>query len=372
MTNMRQLKVGIVGTGFGGRVILPCLNFVPGIKVVALTGRDVDRTNNLARKFDIPYAFDLYDDMLKMSELDLVCIATPPYLHSEMVKSALSADKHVLCEKPMALNMREAWSLLQMSKRSDRLALIDHQLRFHHNIIKIKQIIERSELGNVYHAELTYNSSVWADPMLPSSWWSDIGMGGGELNAIGSHFIDLLRWWFGDADSVDCRLRTVIGERRTADGGDRRKITSDDHVSCRISFDGNIDVSMVLSSVSHGRPYLYLRITAENGTVILNGMDDLLLVKDGTERVISEVDSLISEPVVGANPWRRSLVRYAEHILGCIQDDEPVRGATFNDGYNVQVIMDAARRSSSEIRSVSISELNVHEGSALIDNRCSI
>src|SRR5712675_987825 len=121
-------RVGIIGTGWGARVQVPAFREA-GLEVVAIAGHNADRTRRVAGELGLE-AFDDWRALIA-SNVDLVTIVTPPSEHLQMATAALDAGKHVLCEKPTALNVDEAIQLAAAAKKHpDRITLIDHELRF--------------------------------------------------------------------------------------------------------------------------------------------------------------------------------------------------------------------------------------------------
>src|SRR5258708_2828163 len=121
-------RIGIVGTGWGARVQVPAFREA-GLDVVAIAGHDSEKTRQTARELDLT-PFDDWHTLIA-SDVDLVTIVTPPSEHLAMATAALDAGKHVLCEKPTALNTFEAEQLVAAAaKQPSQLALIDHELRF--------------------------------------------------------------------------------------------------------------------------------------------------------------------------------------------------------------------------------------------------
>lgn len=355
---MQDIRVGIVGSGFGTRVILPCFQAAKGSKVVALVSRTPKKIEGLAREYKVPQVFDSLDAMLKIDGLDLVCVAVPPFLHREMVEKAIAVGKHVLCEKPLALNVAEAEQICACAKKSGRLHMIDHQLRFQPNIRKIKSILDSGTLGTVGRVEISYLTATRVDPTTPWDWWSDEQAGGGQLNALGSHYIDMLRWWFGEIVSAQGHIKTVIPQRKSVEDGKTRDVTSDEYAELHLELEGGMCASVVVSTVVADEPGIRIRVEGQNGSLVLDGFDRLLLSKKmGSPEDVSESDPLIKEPIVGINTWRRSLVRLAEHFVECIRNGRQTEGATFSDGLETQLVLDAIRQSHKEGRRVSLSEI---------------
>lgn len=343
---MNKVRVGIVGSGFGSRVVLPCLSAVPSIQVVAFASRHPSKIRPLMEKYGVPHVVPSLEAMLDRSDIDLVCVATPPTLHAEMMEKILSAKRHVLCEKPLAPTSEETHRIINMAEQSSTLSLVNHQLRYHPNFQKIKSLLDQEALGAVHHVQVSYQTSSRCDPQIPWDWWSDANQGGGELNALGSHFVDTLCWWFGEVKEVQGSLKTYTPTRRDPETNQMRPVTSDEYAACHLSFESGAFASVVLSSVSPGEPSLQIRIVGAQGALVLHGFERLLLMNGKMEGDdISEPDPLVSQPVIGLNPWRTSLVRLGEDLASSILKKTPPRGATLHDGYKTQKILDAIRKS---------------------------
>jgi len=216
-----KLRVGVIGTGFGSTVQIPAFRAHPRVEVVAVASGRPGKARKVAEEFGVPHAFDAYADLVP-ADLDLVSITAPPDLHHPMTMAAVAAGRHVLCEKPMALSAAEAAEMLAAAERARVVHLIDHELRFNPNRRKVKRLIAEGFLGQPRHALITAMSPGRRDPTLPWGWWYDAARGGGLLGAVGSHQIDLLRYWLGEIESASGTLDAVIRERPAPDGSGRR------------------------------------------------------------------------------------------------------------------------------------------------------
>src|SRR5262245_13103952 len=127
------VRIGIVGTGFAEKVQLPALRHVDGAKVVAVSSGHRSSAERAAAAFGIPRVCDTFEELAALDDVDLVVISSPPHTHAPAALAAIEAGKHVLCEKPMALDLAEAKRMTDAAEASGKLALIDHELRFHPN-----------------------------------------------------------------------------------------------------------------------------------------------------------------------------------------------------------------------------------------------
>src|SRR5713226_8047766 len=246
-------RVGIFGRGWGEQSQTP--NFrEAGLDVVATAGRDNWR------------------ELIDRKDIDLVSIAMPPSRHVEITISALERGKHVVCEKPTALNTVQALQLLEAAREHpNQVAIIDHELRFLPSFRAARERI--GELGPIRYAEVRYASPSRGDRSRPWNWWSDADEGGGVWGAVGSHFVDALRYLGCEIESVQAMLATIIKERSG------KPVTSDDFAAVHMRLRRDALATMTLSAVASGPDEpAALTIHGENGGFRLTG-EELLFSK---------------------------------------------------------------------------------------------
>ena len=185
------VRIGIIGAGFARTTQIPAFKNCEGARIVAIASAHREHAEEVAREFDIPH---VEDGVINRDDVDLVSIATPVVTHCEMTLAALDRGKHVLCEKPMAMNGDEARHMKERAQEAAVLALIDHELRFLPGRLKMRELLQAGDIGKIKHVKLTFRSDSRADFTRPWNWWSDIKQGGGTLGAIGSHVLDGFRW----------------------------------------------------------------------------------------------------------------------------------------------------------------------------------
>ncbi len=339
-------RIGIIGTGWGARVQVPAFREA-GLEVVAIAGHNAERTRRIAGQLDVK-PFDDWHALIE-SDLDLVTIVTPPSEHLQMATAALDAGKHVLCEKPTALHVDEATQLVDAArKHPDQLALIDHELRF---LPAFRAARERmSDLGGIRYAEVRYASPGRGDRTREWNWWSDADRGGGIWGAVGSHFIDTLRFLGMEIEAVQATLQSIIAERPFENG--TRPVTADDFASVNLRFAGGALAAMTLSSVASGPD--------EPSTITIHG-------EEGAMRLVGEelLTAMRGEPFTVATSAGRSDRKgnsaggsfgSGTYLLGralVAALDNGDRGAlaiaaTFDDGLAQQRVLDAARMSNAK------------------------
>jgi predicted dehydrogenase len=335
--------IGIIGTGWGARVQAPAFRSV-GLEVVALAGSQAAKTARIAGELGVPWHTDDWRALLARPEVAAVSIVTPPGLHREMALAALEAGKHVLCEKPTAMDAAEAEAMLAAaSARPAQLALIDHELRFLPALRLARELIERGEIGALRHAEVRSVNSSRSDLGRPWNWWSDAAQGGGVLGAIGSHQVDLLRYLLaGEVASAVGLTQTFIAERTDAEG-QRRPVTSDDYVAASLRFVGGATATITASVVApHDEP---LSVSVYGAAGVLRFVGGRLLRRSGGEFVdITPEHSLTLPPGIAGEFPHGTL--YLGTALRAALAGDPVAlapAATFADGLATQRVLDIIR-----------------------------
>ncbi|MGH9263040.1 MAG: Gfo/Idh/MocA family protein, partial [Acidimicrobiales bacterium] len=179
------VRVGVIGTGFGRRVQVPALALVRGVRVTAVASGHRANAEATAREFGIPHVFDDGAELARSREVDLVLVASTPDTHEPYAVAALEAGKHLLCEKPMALDAAQAGRMVAAAeRRPTQVAWMDHELRYEPNRRKVRDLIRAGAIGEVRHVELLLRPYLRGDgrPQMreaPWSWWFDASRGGG-------------------------------------------------------------------------------------------------------------------------------------------------------------------------------------------------
>lgn len=340
-----MVRAAIVGTGWGARVQVPAFR-ASGIEIAGIAGNDPDRTARVAADLGVP-SFDSWQALLASSDAELLSIVVPPDMHHEIATAALRAGLHVVCEKPTALNRDQAAEMNDLaSSRPGQISIIDHELRFLPTWIRARELMRERSLR---FAEIRYASPSRGDRERRWNWWSDAGQGGGVWGAVGSHFVDALRYLTGDEIvRVSGVMHTAIDER--PDGtGSMRPVTSDDCAFVNLELARRSAIAtMTLSAVAAIDEETTVTFHCEEGGVRLAGHS--LFVSDGGEW--REEMSIGREGTAGNSPGgpfgtgTHYLARALVRALAARERSALEPAATFADGLAQQAVLDAARLSS--------------------------
>jgi predicted dehydrogenase len=346
------LRVGVIGTGFGRRVQLPALRLVPGVTLTAVASRSLERARAVAREFAIPHAFGSGEELARAPDVDLVLVSSTPDLHARHAIAALEAGKHVVCEKPMALDRREAERMLAVAAQSAGRAYIDHELRYEPNRRQARQLIQSGAIGPVLHLEFVLRPYLRGDGRpqaldAPWSWWYDAAQGGGILGAVGSHLIDLCRFWTAsEVVEVSGRTATFVPARSDEQGAPR-PVTADEYASFVMRLSNGAIATVILTTVAGHGPGHFAQVTGHDGTLVVTGETTLQLGRPGRPLEDASVADELWERTTPNNMWARSFVRLMRDLVRVVAG-QPAEGepATFADGCAVQRVMDAVREGS--------------------------
>ncbi len=335
--------IGIIGTGWGARVQTPAFR-AAGLTVTALAGSDPDKTARIAQELAVPVAAANWRELIARDDVQVVSIVTPPVLHREMAIAALEAGKHVLCEKPTALNAAEAAEMLAAAQtHREQFALIDHELRFLPALRAARDRIAAGEIGDVRAAEARFFSNSRIDPQRRWDWWSDRAAGGGVLGAIGSHQIDLLRYLLADeVVAAQGTVATFVTQRPDVTGV-MRLVTSDDYATGVLRFARGAVATLTTSVVSQLNEPLTVTVYGSAGTLrfragrLFIGVDEPL--RDITPPHTVELPTSLNGEFPQATVYLGHALRAA--LAGDRAALAPA--ADFADGLAIQRALDAIR-----------------------------
>lgn len=367
LSDDKTIGIGIVGAGFARTTQIPGFLNCQSASVVAITSRHRENAERVAREFGIASVANDWRELVEREDVDLVSIVTPPAMHMEITLAALARGKHVLCEKPMAMNANEAKQMTEQARQSGVMALIDHELRFLSTRRKMRAMLAEGAIGMVRHCNYVFRSDYRGVLERAWDWWSDERMGGGTLGAIGSHVVDSFRWMLSTEVSEVCgMLSTHVAERpekgRASRAGDEpaapegttmRRVTTDDEAKLMFRFaesplTRNTTGMASLSVVESGKHLNQLEVYGSKGALMVEETGELWHSPAGSatwQPVQVERDPIA--PGMRDGSWSRGFTAFASAIVKALRvGQHTVAGAaSFEDGYRVQLVLDAARAS---------------------------
>ena len=255
--NDDRVGLGVIGCGGFGLFAVQQFAQVPGVALVGMASTHRPAALDAASRFGIENTDDLAA-FLGRDDLDLVYIATPPFLHHAQAMAALEAGKHVVVEKPLALTVEEADELIEAARSRDLLIVANLMQRYNPLFEGVRRLIEGQVLGEVLRGTFENYAS---DENLPAEhWFWDRSKSGGIFVEHGVHFFDLFAGWLGD------------GRVESAQVGTRPGALMEEYVQCSVRYGESALVNFYHGFHQTGRmDRQQLRLVFERGDLILNG-----------------------------------------------------------------------------------------------------
>lgn len=261
---MKTIRVGMIGAGQIAYSHCDGVNKHPGAKVTAVADLSTERMKAIKERFGIDRTYTEWEDIVADPDVDAVSIALPNVFHMPVSIAALKAGKHVMLDKPFALNRNEAKRVVHAAEKSRRIFMLGMNQRFEVEAQTIRALIERGELGEIYHAKAYWLRRTGAPKF--GTWFCRKDMaGGGCMLDIGVHVLDLCLHLMGNWKPVTVlgAAYTKFGNRGIGEGGwgmsERGKhvFDVDDFATALVKFRNGatlqLDVSWVLHQERGGR-----------------------------------------------------------------------------------------------------------------------
>jgi predicted dehydrogenase len=219
MKQMTKVRWGLIGCGdIAQKRVAPALRNLVLSEFVAVSRAQSDLAESFAKQFGAKRWYSDWHDMLRDGEIDALYIATPVHLHAAQTVAAAEAGKHVLCEKPMALNVAECEQMIAACRANNVKLGIAYYRHFYPVIHRIKRLIESGEIGDPVLVQI--NAFEWFNPMPehPRSWLLNRQLaGGGPMFDFGCHRIEVLLDVFGGIRNVKATVANVLFDREVED-----------------------------------------------------------------------------------------------------------------------------------------------------------
>ena len=311
---------GILGPGFiATRAIIPAIQEISNSRMLAVASSDAQRAGEVALGFGIERFYSDYQALLDDPDVDVVYIALPNHLHREWTTRAAAARKHVLCEKPLAMNAAECNEMITACKQANVLLMEAVMYRFHPRILYLKQMLLARELGDVrfLHAAFSFNFNA------PGNYRAYRQFGGGAILDVGSYCVNAARWLI---DSEPVSSQAIISYNQES---------IDLNTSAILRF--SEDVSAHIQSSFVAAEHQVIEVVGTTGAVtaplaFTAWRDDttILLIQRGT--VFEQREFAPSDPYK----------RMVEHFTTCVMEKTPLLYPA-NDGWANLRVLDMLR-----------------------------
>ena len=338
---METLRIGLIGAGDVARAAhMPSFAENRKVEIVAVADPDTQAARSLAEKYGIAKAVEDYREILADPSVRAVDICAPHYLHYRMTMDALNAGKHVICEKPIAMNLEEADRMIEAAHELGLWLLVTLNQRFLPIHRKVRELLNDGRLGKPF----LVNAYITGDVMLQMNdayhWrctWDRAG--GGAFFDTGTHIVDLMHYWFGKPTAVSATLKRLVASPENK---------ADDNAAVTLEYDDGLVANLVVSYTVENEPW------SEKKFIYGTGGDISMISEAAVPMFFVESHVLqIVDVEHRADWWPWSHDRALRHFVDCIADNaEPI--VTAEDARAALSTILAAYRSASEGRRVDI------------------
>jgi predicted dehydrogenase len=336
------IRLGIVGSNYGRMVQLPAFRSDPRFEVVALAGSDETRTAELARAAGVPKSYGDWRALVEDSDVQAVAIATLPSLQAQIAAAALALGKPVFAEKPMASNLAIARSMLVQAKMSRQSTMIDFNFHQIMSWQRAKQMLDAGAIGSLRHITVHWHVESRAIQMRMRNWKTVGDDGGGVVGNFISHCFHYLEWFVGPLAALSARISGLPDDP-----------TVETTVAMAMQFKSGPLVTLSMSCASYLGLGHRIEFFGEDGTLVLAnpGADYMrgfeLLHGKRPDAALERI--AVIDPIDAQFPDGRiaPVSRLAKLFFDAIESGGSATPG-FAEGYRVQYLIDAARRSHNE------------------------
>jgi predicted dehydrogenase len=384
--SVRRVGVGVLGYGFMGKVHSNAFLKIPYSfnnptawpVLVAMCGRDQAKVADVASRFGYRGTYADWRRLLTDPDVEIFDNCTPDDRHAVPSIAAAAAGKHVLCEKPLAMTVKEAAAMVEAVLKAGVKHMTCFNYRFIPAVRLARQLIEQGALGKIYHFRACYLQEPGHDPAAPlEDCWYTTGTRSGILLGIGSHIIDMSRFLMGEIVSVSGLVRTWNATRVNQSGA-TETVTADEGNVALVEFANGATGTLESSGVATGRKNQHtweingckasLRWDLEDPNHLWVYADEAM--PPGTAAGLRQVRGFASVSATDASHplqtiylptghnagWEYGHVHALHHFVDCVVNGTSVApyGATFEDGYRTAVICDAILESGQTRKQVDV------------------
>ena len=372
---MAKIQVGIIGSGFIGPAHVEALRRIGDVRVAAIADVDLATAKKKAEELSIERFYGDYRELLREPDIQAVHVCTPNHLHFPIVKAALEAGKHVVCEKPLAVEVAQAKELVALAERKGVVNAVHFNVRFYPLMRQVKLMVEKGEIGRIFSIHGSYLQD-WLFYDTDYNWRLEPEVAGRSraVADIGSHWMDLIEYVSGlavlevladFATFHKTRMKpkrpveTYSGKLLTADDYEPRPINTEDYATVMMHLENEARGVMTVSQVSAGRKNrIYFEIDGSKKSVWWDSEDpnrlwigrrdgnNELMMKDPS-LVYPEVRSLISYPGGHNEAFPDTSKQMFKEVYRRISGagSSPVQYPTFKDGLRELELCDAIVKS---------------------------
>jgi len=307
---LSKIKVAILGSGFGQKVITPAIEKIEDFEIVK------------------GHSCSNIDLLVKDKNVDAVVLALPPLIQCQI--APLLKDKHLFLEKPLSANLKDALKIQKIFKNSDKKIMVDFSYRFVDAFQKFKELIKDKNIDCV---DIKWLLNTKIDQSLIWNWKDDLKSGGGAVNLLGSHIFDYIIWLFEDIDYIKCYKNISIKQRFHTLSCKNKEVTSDDSFECLVMLKNKIVVHIDVSTVSSVKTPHFIKAWCKKELFELSNQKNSDYYDEFSIK-IDNIEKYTFNSCTRIDIIKKSLITFAKVIRGK-EENYP----TLEDGIKVQRLL---------------------------------
>lgn len=357
-----MVNIGIIGTGVGIRTYLNTFKNINNANVIAISSSSKERAEYFAKENNISIACKDYKELINLKNLDLVCITAPNRYHYEYAKHCINANKNMILEKPATMNIEEAKELKKIINKSDKINIINHQLRFNPYLLKVREIIKEGLLGRIYYINIHQQGTAFSNKKMKWTWSLEENEGGGVRLAMGSHLVDLVRFWLNKKVLKVKGNMDVVIPKRIDNNGSIKKVTACSFFNANLNFEDNITVNMSATCSAISKSEFEFQIYGEEGELHFDLQNKLIAyysIKNGEREEIIADGVTEEEKNNKVSIFSGSFIYFAKPLLNSIETGrlELINNASkIEDSIENQIILDVIKKSNDTGKTIELNK----------------
>jgi predicted dehydrogenase len=314
----RSIRVGVIGTGFGRRVVAPTFTAVGCEVVDVVSARDDKAVAELCRR-----------------DVDLVSVHSPPFLHAAHVRQALAGGHAVLCDKPLGTSAAQSAELAAEARDAGVVNLVNFEFRHEPARVRLKQLLDEGAIGRPEHVHWLVANSVSRVPLRPFGWLFQASFGGGWIGAWASHAVDAVRYLFGEVQSATATRYLTVPVRPDRDGEPHR-CDAEDGLAATLTLASGATVA--IDSTFAAPVTLPTRLTVLGASGSVEVVNDRVITQRRPDGDKQEEEL----PRTSGDPHGVAMHRWAEEVRDAVADGRQI-GPSFEDGLACARVLDVLR-----------------------------
>jgi predicted dehydrogenase len=343
------LRIGVVGIGYGQHVLVPAFRLDSRCLVAGIAASTLDRAQVVADRLGVERAYGGWEDLVADPSIDAVAIAVPPVAQPSIAIDALERGKPVFCEKPMALDLDDASTMLRHAEKKNIAHAVDFIFPEIPAWQKTKELLENGVIGDLRHVTFQWEVETYANKHGLTSWKTNSSDGGGTLNNFVAHSFYYFEWLLGQISSLVATLSRAPEDDRE---GDTLAVLE-------LEFQSGVSASVTVCTASPKGDGQRLELFGSTGKLILHN-PDADYVK-GFQLYVAPNDGSGPEAIAVDPGWADgdddgrvlAVGRIVERFVDWIESGSEA-SPNLRDGLRVQTLLSAARKSNATAHRIRI------------------